>query len=245
MEMYDEWMSKHIVTYVALSPPLLGAVSPFRAIVSGEPMGLPISERKARRLEVTFGSSLTALCVSTSGFRDWPSKGSDVYAKLKDRDWGDTIPLITVTNNTGYYFAPKASCDVLESFNASQISGDGTAFSSFATLFPEDGESPLKLKPDHLKTAFRRPYNTTTPWTRPKIKNIIVAYGINSDTEIGYNYEVSSAADDVGFPRLMEIVWESKGEYYAAKKEGAAKTTLGIRRSDGRKALGEAELGKR
>ena len=47
----EEWLAKHVGTYVALSAPLLGAVNPLRAVLSGESMGLPVPEREARDLE--------------------------------------------------------------------------------------------------------------------------------------------------------------------------------------------------
>ena len=37
------WLDDHVLTYVGLSAPLLGAVNPIKAVVSGESMGLPMS----------------------------------------------------------------------------------------------------------------------------------------------------------------------------------------------------------
>tara|TARA_B110000305_G_scaffold79701_1_gene89623 strand:- start:62 stop:349 length:288 start_codon:yes stop_codon:yes gene_type:complete len=51
---YDSWLSQNIYAYVALSAPLLGAVNPLRAVVSGETMGLPVNEDVARDIEVSF-----------------------------------------------------------------------------------------------------------------------------------------------------------------------------------------------
>lgn len=47
-----EWLEKHIWTYVGLSAPMLGAINPLRAVLSGENMGLPISDEVARSMEV-------------------------------------------------------------------------------------------------------------------------------------------------------------------------------------------------
>lgn len=47
-----EWIDNHIWTYVGLSAPLLGAINPLRAVISGENMGLPMSEKNARTMEL-------------------------------------------------------------------------------------------------------------------------------------------------------------------------------------------------
>ena len=54
-ENYFQWLEEHIWTYVGLSAPSLGAVNPLRSVVSGENMGLPITDEAAREMEVTFG----------------------------------------------------------------------------------------------------------------------------------------------------------------------------------------------
>jgi len=48
-----EWLETHIWTYIGLSAPMLGAVNPLRSVLSGENMGLPISDELARTMEVS------------------------------------------------------------------------------------------------------------------------------------------------------------------------------------------------
>ena len=48
-----EWIETHLWTYVGLSAPMLGAVNPMRAVISGENMGLPIADEVARDMEVS------------------------------------------------------------------------------------------------------------------------------------------------------------------------------------------------
>eukprot|EP00980_Cylindrotheca_fusiformis_P020786 scaffold7765_cov49-Cylindrotheca_fusiformis.AAC.1 len=68
---WAEWIQAHIWTYVGLSAPHLGAMNPLRAVISGENMGLPITDAVAREMEVTFGSTHTINPISTStGFCD-------------------------------------------------------------------------------------------------------------------------------------------------------------------------------
>ena len=62
---YREWLTKHIWTYVGLSAPMLGAPGPTRSVISGETMGLPMTDKGARDLEITFGSTHTANEIST------------------------------------------------------------------------------------------------------------------------------------------------------------------------------------
>ena len=47
-----DWLETHIWTYVGLSAPLLGAFGPLRSVLSGENMGLPMSDEMARKLEL-------------------------------------------------------------------------------------------------------------------------------------------------------------------------------------------------
>lgn len=50
-EKWIEWLQTHIWTYVGLSAPMLGAINPLRAVISGENMGLPVSDDIAREID--------------------------------------------------------------------------------------------------------------------------------------------------------------------------------------------------
>jgi hypothetical protein len=52
-EKWSHWLETHIWTYVGLSSPMLGAVNPLRAVISGENMGLPIHDSVAREMEIS------------------------------------------------------------------------------------------------------------------------------------------------------------------------------------------------
>jgi hypothetical protein len=66
-----EWIETHIWTYVGLSAPMLGAVNPLRAVISGENLGIPMTDDVARVMEVTFGSTHIMNPISTKeGFCD-------------------------------------------------------------------------------------------------------------------------------------------------------------------------------
>lgn len=48
-----DWLEDHVWTYVGLSAPMLGAINPLRAVLSGENMGLPMADEVARAMEVS------------------------------------------------------------------------------------------------------------------------------------------------------------------------------------------------
>ena len=68
-----EWLEAHIWTYVGLSAPMLGAVNPLRAVISGENMGLPISDETAREMEVSKCHSSTYGKASSKRSRNSPN----------------------------------------------------------------------------------------------------------------------------------------------------------------------------
>lgn len=86
---WSEWIEAHIWTYVGLSAPLLGAVNPLRAVISGENMGLPVTDPDARAMELTFGSTHTVNPISSKhGFCDqweirdrWDEEATEADAK--------------------------------------------------------------------------------------------------------------------------------------------------------------------
>ena len=47
-----DWIHKHVWTYIGLSAPLLGAINPVRAVISGENMGMPMTDDDARFMEL-------------------------------------------------------------------------------------------------------------------------------------------------------------------------------------------------
>jgi hypothetical protein len=245
-----EWIDKHIWTYVGLSAPLLGAINPLRAVISGENMGMPMTEKAAREMEITFGSTHTLNPISTSsGFCDmldgdkhdsarsklacleelmigidetsaeenpWENFPT-LKAILKDRvDWDtDVVPFKVVREicrkgekspckkNQEYHFTPK---DVQS----------GDLFTHFGNIWNEEGE-PLKIKREQLAASWWM--NPTMPnllnmtWDRPHIKHVIMSYGVDYPTEVGYVFKkVEYESDDEkkyeDVPMLTRVVFE-------------------------------------
>jgi hypothetical protein len=84
-ENYLEWLENHIWTYVGLSAPLLGAVNPLRAVISGENMGLPITDEVAREMELSFGSTHTVNPISSkTAFCDNWDDSNDAESRRLD-----------------------------------------------------------------------------------------------------------------------------------------------------------------
>jgi hypothetical protein len=246
-----EWIDKHIWTYVGLSAPLLGAINPLRAVISGENMGMPMTEKAAREMEITFGSTHTLNPISTSsGFCD-ELDGKDhgsarsklacleelmvgidetvgeedpwenfptLKAILKDRvDWDtDFVPFKVVREicekdekppckkSREYHFTPK---DVQS----------GDLFSHFGKIWNEEGE-PLKIKREQLAASWwmnpSMPNLLNMTWDRPHIKHVIMSYGVDYPTEVGYVFKKVEFEDDENekryedTPLLTRVVYE-------------------------------------
>ena len=139
---------------------------------------------------------------------------------LKDRvDWDSTFPTFTVQFETCEQ-TEKPPCQVIsKSFYSAKDVQSGNLFLRFNEIWKEAGE-PLRIKRDQLKHSF---WNNSLPnilnstWDRPPMKHIIMAYGIDRDTEVGYVYrklEQQNKANDAGLnniPSLKTIIHEDEG----------------------------------
>jgi Lecithin:cholesterol acyltransferase len=263
-----EWIETHIWTYVGLSAPMLGAVNPLRAVISGENMGMPITEEAARVMEVTFGSTHTVNPISSKeGFCDqwdaerWdeePSYNSkskrnadarlacldDIYTEIefssndhakenpwKDyeslrvllkerRDWDSDFPMIKVVKEYCEE-KEKSPCarTVAQSLGPKQVQ-TGELFLNISKTWKE-ADDPLVIKREQLRESFwdskvMNILNRT--WERPLIKHVIMAYGVDVPTEVGYVYRKTVKAEEGGqstrvdgIPSIDTVVWETPG----------------------------------
>jgi hypothetical protein len=272
-----EWIETHIWTYVGLSAPLLGAVNPLRAVISGENMGLPMQDQDARFMEVSFGSTHTVNPISSkNGFcdhwdGDWEDEPeektadnrmhvdtrlaclddimteieiskdgkpfkSDPWEKfpalktlLWERfDWDSDIPMIRIY---------EEFCEEKEKHPCTKNSTidlgprdveNGELFSKFSELWREEND-PLVHKREQLRESF---WDTdvsnilTQTWERPLIKHVIMAYGVDLPTEVGYEYaktvrqnspkeeskeNSNKALKYDGVPTIKSIIFEREG----------------------------------
>jgi hypothetical protein len=259
-----EWIETHIWTYVGLSAPLLGAVNPLRAVISGENMGLPVTDEAARTMELTFGSTHTVNPISSKeAFCDrwevdqWDEEppSSETIKKLSDSrlaclddihteieisqsvypdrdpwenfpalknllraraDWDSDFPMIGIVKE---FCEPKekSPCSKNETVAFGPIDAQtGELFTVFNDIWKEQDE-PLKIKRDQLKESF---WNTEVenilnrPWDRPLIKHVVMAYGVDIPTEVGYGYRKKVEGDNSevgGCPNLERVLWETAG----------------------------------
>jgi Lecithin:cholesterol acyltransferase len=278
-EAWYEWIEQHVWTYVGLAAPLLGAVNPVRSVISGESMGLPVSDEAARWIELTFGSTHTVNPVSTEeGFCDeWEIKDTwdeepnkkrqqthadsklacmdDIVDQidrkgeanhppndpwgnfpaldelLRNRaDWDSDFPMIRVVSEVcgNKEKTPCSDLNVTADFGPLDVS-TGEMFTRFSEIWKEK-DDPLIIKRDQLRESF---WDTNVPnilnetWSRPLIKHIVMAYGVDIPTEVGYEYRKhermgkKDSADrtgkkrkedlNEGIPTLTAIISELEG----------------------------------
>ncbi|GMH97100.1 hypothetical protein TrVE_jg9063 [Triparma verrucosa] len=255
------WLDKSISTYVALSSPIIGAVNPLRAVMSGESMGLPIGDRESRDMEITFGSTSTALPISTSELADWDAielaiAQSGGFAgqgeqfsplqKIVERrlDWDSNFPLLAVTHSnekksiTGNFHLEGENEGVIAELSPTNCSS-GEAFAAFADIFPEP-EDPLTQKKKQLETSFYADsrFNIFDGiFERPQIRHVILAYGTNLPTEIGYTYTKEAARVPQDLPEVREVIWEEEGGKVVVEEEGMESTFLKLGGKKRREAM--------
>jgi len=98
----------------------------------------------------------------------------------------------------------------------------GEIFDHFGRVWNEEGE-PMRIKKEQLENSF---WNTNVPnmlnrtWGRPYIKHVIMAYGVDIPTEVGYEYKKKDDAEAKkrrkeegefdGIPKLSKVIWETK-----------------------------------
>jgi len=276
-----EWIETHIWTYVGLSAPMLGAVNPVRAVLSGENMGIPVTEEAARVMELSFGSTHTVNPVSSKeGFCDewsaerWdeePTKSmtskskqmdarlaclDDIFTEIeyssydhkrqdpwKDfpalrallkerRDWDSDFDMIKVVEEhcQPKEKSPCAKNQTAASFGPKDVQ-TGNIFTRMSELWRERGD-PLIVKREQLRESFWDTPVTNIlnhTWERPLIKHVIMAYGVDIPTEVGYVYMKTYRNDSKenswdsgrdnnnneesydGIPNLQTVIWETAG----------------------------------
>jgi hypothetical protein len=213
-------------------------------------MGLPIGDRDSRDMELTFGSTSTALPISTTELADWNGleravgewpEGNDDFATLrkivdKRMDWNTNFPLIAVTEGdeekagiftsqdeerAGNYHLSGENGGVLYELGPSNCSS-GEFFKAFASVFPEPNDPFLK-KYEQLQTSFYTDsrFNIFDEiYERPPIRHVILAYGTNIATEIGYTYTREANREPEDLPEVREILWEEDGGEVVVEEEG-------------------------
>jgi hypothetical protein len=100
----------------------------------------------------------------------------------------------------------------------------------------KEKNDPLVIKRDQLRESFWDTKVTNIlnrTWERPLIKHVIMAYGVDIPTEVGYVYrkteKVKEAAQDNkndGIPNLESVVWEIPGGQLEDERLDASRNSL-------------------
>ena len=219
--LFDDWVAKHVYSYVALSAPFLGAANPTRAVLSGEAMGLPVTEALARELELTFGSTNTASAISTK------AGGAHTFPELDGMDLSRFQTLNAIRrgidwdSNHDFFGIIDGDSDNTTKLGPATLQ-DGALFDEFDRIWPENG-NPLLIKRDQLLASSSDFNHLKATPRRPPIRRVIAAYGVDIRTEVGYVFakqqyedcieadtaDISSGRDDGnGLPTLKKVFWE-------------------------------------
>jgi hypothetical protein len=204
------WLRKHIWGYVGYSAPLLGAPMAVKSVISGHPFGLPISDPQARELLLTCPSThylnpqgggefepivtISGVCNDTSS-----NTTTDFQSDAVDNT-------TTCGTNTTNSELPKPPCDGTKTFTVSDVES-GDIFSWLGEQYPD---SQLSAKHQVLMDLYRDDpvfAKVSTPFRRPPIKHVMMIYGVDVPTEVGYSYavqNVSSAAPTTPVSALPE-----------------------------------------
>jgi len=195
---FQAWVDEHIWMHIGLAAPLLGAAGPLKSVISGEDMGLSVSDEQARVLEVSFGS--TNLLNPRSTKRN--ATNARCQQPWEGIDWQDDI--VTVVSEKG--------AGATLHFGVEDISS-GQFFRWMANIFGDVGlkEKYYSLRQDfmHLKV-----HNLAKPISRPPIKHIIMGYGVNSPTDMGFIYLNNKGSLK---PILDEVIIEDNGSIFGER----------------------------
>lgn len=146
---------------------------------------------------------------------------------LKDRvDWDTDVPPIKIQKEKCRK-GEKSPCAARTSSNHGPLDvQNGRLFEAVAEVWKEEGD-PMLVKRDQLEDSWWHspfPNIMNSTWDRPHIKHVIMAYGVDRTTEIGYTYRKEELIDDDeeessikkdeeeydGIPTLHNAIWENE-----------------------------------
>ena len=179
----DNWLRKHIWGYIAIAAPLLGAPGAIKSVLSGHTFGLTVTEAQARELELTF---------SSTHFMN-PRSSQPSYNNFT-HDYNE--PIVTIKSSSG---GSQVSFGIDDIENGEIFKWVGNMFKEPEMLEKYDVLRHFYIN-DPLKPLEKL-------HTRPNVKHVVVVYGVDIDTEVGYTYRIAEGANP-GPPILEEIFYE-------------------------------------
>lgn len=207
---YRRWLRRHIWGYVGFAAPLLGAPMALKSVLSGHNFGLTISEAQARELQLTFASTHFLNPRATRSGQQGspsssPSSSSDAHthARANTTVRGSKrvaaaryeVPIVSVRSATGGSTVQFGLPDI-ENGEIFRICGSlwgeplmMEKHSQLFSLYKADPLQPLKDLP-----------------RRPPIRHMLLIYGVNTPTEVGYVYRLEQSVDGVTLPPVLEEI---------------------------------------
>ena len=168
---WEKWIRMHIWAHIGFAAPLLGSPGSLKSVLSGHPLGLTISEMQAREMELTVSS--THLVNPRSCFAP-----KDV--KFTGQCFADFIdPIVSFRSASGSSNMTFGIRDIEngEIFRlAGNIYSDQLLLDKFSSLHELYIKDPLR--PLHNQ------------YERLPIRHVIMVYGIDVPTEVGYSYNI-------------------------------------------------------
>ena len=179
----EKWLRKHIWGYLAYAAPLLGAPGAIKSVLSGHTFGLTVTEAQARELELTF---------SSTHFMNPRSSQPNHNNFTHDFD----EPIVTIKSSTG---GSQVSFGIHDIENGDIFKWVGNMFKE-----PEMLEKYDVLRHFYINDPLK-PLEILH--RRPNVKHVVVVYGVDIDTEVGYTYRIADGINP-GPPILDEILYE-------------------------------------
>ncbi|XP_011270612.1 hypothetical protein CAOG_08941 [Capsaspora owczarzaki ATCC 30864] len=227
---WQSWLDENVWAYFGLGAPLLGANEPLRGIVSGLNMGLPISELQAKTLSQSFGSVhwflphqdtriQKLLMAATKKSRKAREQQQDELHQLADhedearedadfeKEHGQDLPV-----KFDEIIAFRFQNGTQRIFSSAEVSS-GAMFGMLGEALNDTRFLDLQtmLREHYLE---RKPNPLAAPPTRPPVRHVVMLYGVNLPTDIGYVY---SQLPNTMEPRTDATIYEDKGGIFGIK----------------------------
>ena len=177
---WRKWLRKHVGALIGIAAPLLGSPGSIKSVLSGHTFGLTISEAQAKELELSFPSTHFLNPRSSRQTNDY----IDPIAYFRSASGGMNMSFGVEGIENGEIFRVVGNIYQDPMLSRKQ--------SSLQELYRNDPINPLGVLPQ-----------------RPPIQHVIMVYGVDVSTEVGYVYRMQDA--DVasnGGPLLEEIYME-------------------------------------
>jgi len=193
----QEWIDKYIGTYFAVGSPFLGSTDGTEALLYGQNFGLfALSCPDARELALTFGSA------------PWNLPYFPPDQDVNTSPW--EMELTKLRFKESWLQKNSESTKMVEkSYNGENI------FELFKdiSIFDESVVNTTHMLDQwYFNDSVLNPFSV---WTRPPIKKIYCAYGINVDTRVSVTYQ----SDEKGKWEPIETFYESTEGHYSDKDE--------------------------